>query len=125
MSIEHSPTRRRGPSPFSVADPSLNIDEFCAAEKFSRALLYKLWKEGKGPDISTPATRDASPTKHVNSGDASAKPRPSTPAPPARPNRQKRQLALVDLTKLSRHTLSARNQPVRRFTSKEKLTRRR
>jgi hypothetical protein len=49
MSLEHSPTRRRGPSPFSVADPSLTINEFCAAEKVSRALLYNLWKRGKGP----------------------------------------------------------------------------
>jgi hypothetical protein len=32
-----------------VTEPSLTINEFCAAEKISRAQLYLLWAEGKGP----------------------------------------------------------------------------
>jgi hypothetical protein len=48
MSVDDSP-RRHGPSPLSVADPSLNIDGFCVGENISRASLYNLWKRGKGP----------------------------------------------------------------------------
>jgi hypothetical protein len=32
-----------------VEDPSYKIDEFCAAEKISRGMLYKIWAQGKGP----------------------------------------------------------------------------
>ena len=32
-----------------MTDPSLTINEFCAAERISRAKLYTLWAEGKGP----------------------------------------------------------------------------
>lgn len=32
-----------------MTDQSLTISEFCAAEKLSRSMLYKLWSEGKGP----------------------------------------------------------------------------
>jgi hypothetical protein len=32
-----------------AADQSYTIAEFCAAERISRALLYKLWEAGKGP----------------------------------------------------------------------------
>jgi hypothetical protein len=30
-------------------DQSYTIAEFCQAERISRAMLYKLWAEGKGP----------------------------------------------------------------------------
>jgi hypothetical protein len=33
----------------STEDQSYTINEFCAAERLSRAMLYKLWAEGKGP----------------------------------------------------------------------------
>jgi hypothetical protein len=32
-----------------VTDESLTINEFCAAEKLSRSMLYRAWKEGWGP----------------------------------------------------------------------------
>jgi hypothetical protein len=32
-----------------VSDPSFTIDEFCAAERISRSMLYKFWCEGRGP----------------------------------------------------------------------------
>jgi hypothetical protein len=32
-------------------DPSLTINEFCAAEKTSRSQLYEDWKNGTGPDF--------------------------------------------------------------------------
>jgi hypothetical protein len=38
----------RNPSTF-VTDPSLTINQFCAAENISRATLYKLWAADKGP----------------------------------------------------------------------------
>ena len=31
------------------ADQSYTIAEFCQAERMSRAMLYKLWAQGKGP----------------------------------------------------------------------------
>jgi hypothetical protein len=33
----------------TVPDPSLTVDEFCAAEKICRTRLYKDWSEGQGP----------------------------------------------------------------------------
>jgi len=36
-------------SPTLITDPSLTIQEFCAAEKVSRPMIYALWKAGKGP----------------------------------------------------------------------------
>jgi hypothetical protein len=33
----------------AVDDPSLTINEFCAAEKISRAKLYEEWSGGRGP----------------------------------------------------------------------------
>ena len=30
-------------------EPSYTIDELCEAERISRAFLYKLWSQGKGP----------------------------------------------------------------------------
>jgi hypothetical protein len=48
-----SPARQQHPSgsasPLGVSDPSLTPKEFCAAEKISRSMLYKLWGQGKGP----------------------------------------------------------------------------
>ena len=32
-----------------TAEQSYKIDEFCAVERLSRAMLYKLWAQGKGP----------------------------------------------------------------------------
>jgi hypothetical protein len=32
-----------------MSDPSYTVSEFCAAERISRAQLYLLWAEGKGP----------------------------------------------------------------------------
>jgi hypothetical protein len=49
MSLEHSPTREKRAG-ISINDPSYTPDEFCAAERMSRSALYKLWKEGRGPD---------------------------------------------------------------------------
>jgi hypothetical protein len=28
---------------------SYTVEEFCTAERMSRSMVYKLWKEGKGP----------------------------------------------------------------------------
>jgi len=28
---------------------SYTVEEFCRAERMSRSMVYKLWKEGKGP----------------------------------------------------------------------------
>ena len=33
-----------------VVDPTLTVNQFCAAEKISRSQLYDLWKQKKGPD---------------------------------------------------------------------------
>ncbi len=32
-----------------ITDESYTIKEFCEAEKLSRAMLYRLWAEGRGP----------------------------------------------------------------------------
>ena len=32
-----------------TSEQSYKIDEFCAVERLSRAMLYKLWAQGKGP----------------------------------------------------------------------------
>jgi hypothetical protein len=34
-----------------INDPTLTVDEFCAAEKISRPQLYLDWKKGTGPDF--------------------------------------------------------------------------
>jgi|GEM_PF-1549539 len=49
MSQEHPSVG--GGAGSNVADPSLNIDGFCQAERISRSLLYKSWQEGWGPDF--------------------------------------------------------------------------
>jgi hypothetical protein len=32
-----------------LTEPSYTINEFCACERISRGLLYKLWRTGRGP----------------------------------------------------------------------------
>jgi hypothetical protein len=32
-----------------ISDPSFTVNEFCAAERMSRGMLYELWREGRGP----------------------------------------------------------------------------
>ena len=32
-----------------MTDRSLTLNQFCEAEQVSRSMLYKLWKQGKGP----------------------------------------------------------------------------
>ena len=49
MSYERSPTRDRKNA--AVNDPSYTVDEFCAAERMSRSMLYKACTEGCGPDF--------------------------------------------------------------------------
>ena len=34
-----------------TTEASYTIDEFCKAERISRAMLYKLWSQGKGPSF--------------------------------------------------------------------------
>ena len=41
----------------SVTDPSLTVNEFCAAEKIGRTRLYQDWKQGKGPRFFYNGTR--------------------------------------------------------------------
>lgn len=48
MSLEHNPVRERKAT---VNDPSYTVDQFCAAERMSRSMLYKAWAEGWGPDF--------------------------------------------------------------------------
>jgi hypothetical protein len=48
-SLEPSPARKKRAS-ILINDPTYTPDEFCAAERLSRSALYKLWKEGRGPD---------------------------------------------------------------------------
>ena len=49
MSLEHSPVRARNTANAPVNDPSYTVDEFCAAERMSRSMLYKAWAEDWGP----------------------------------------------------------------------------
>ena len=49
MPLEHSPAR--GSTALAVSDPSYTVDQFCAAERMSRSMLYKAWAEGWGPDF--------------------------------------------------------------------------
>ena len=32
-----------------MSNQSYTVDEFCRAERMSRSMVYKLWKQGKGP----------------------------------------------------------------------------
>ena len=36
---------------YSIDDASYTLAEFCAAERISRSMLYKLWAAGLGPDF--------------------------------------------------------------------------
>lgn len=47
MSLEHRPAR--GGTTLDVSDPSYTVDQFCAAERMSRSMLYRAWSEGWGP----------------------------------------------------------------------------
>jgi hypothetical protein len=40
VSLEHSPARNRKAANIAVNDPSYTVDEFCAAERMSRSMLY-------------------------------------------------------------------------------------
>ena len=51
VSLEHSPARNRKAANIAVNDPSYTVDEFCAAERMSRSMLYKAWAEGWGPEF--------------------------------------------------------------------------
>lgn len=61
-----------------INDPTLTVDEFCAAEKISKAQLYLDWKAGTGPTSFSTANAAASLTKHAHVGDVPARkpPRP-------------------------------------------------
>jgi len=39
------------PSEARIADGSFTIDEFCNAERMSRGMLYRAWREGWGPEF--------------------------------------------------------------------------
>jgi hypothetical protein len=51
VSFEHSPSRDRKTANPAIADPSYTVEEFCAAERMSRSMLYKAWAEGWGPNF--------------------------------------------------------------------------
>ena len=51
MSFEHSPARDRKTANAATNDPSYTVNEFCAAERMSRSMLYKAWTGGWGPDF--------------------------------------------------------------------------
>ena len=51
MSLEHSPARGRKMANAAITDPSYTVEEFCAAERMSRSMLYKAWAEEWGPDF--------------------------------------------------------------------------
>jgi hypothetical protein len=36
---------------YSISDPTYTVNEFCAAERISRSMLYKLWAKGIGPQF--------------------------------------------------------------------------
>jgi hypothetical protein len=51
MSLEHSPGRekRQRRARHDVAIVAYDIKRFCDANCISRSLLYRLWREGRGP----------------------------------------------------------------------------
>ncbi len=51
MSLERPGARDRKTPNAAVSEPSYTIDEFCAAERMSRSMLYKAWAQGWGPDF--------------------------------------------------------------------------
>jgi hypothetical protein len=46
---------------YSIDDPSFGVNGFCAAEQISRSALYKMWKQGIGPDYYLVGTRKRIP----------------------------------------------------------------
>jgi predicted DNA-binding transcriptional regulator AlpA len=50
VSLEHSPGRTGGPSS-QIARRALSINEFCRAHGISRAMFYKLEKQGLAPRV--------------------------------------------------------------------------
>jgi hypothetical protein len=51
MSLEPSPARDRKNANAPITDPTYTVDEFCAAERMSRSMLYRAWAEGWGPEF--------------------------------------------------------------------------
>ena len=51
MSVEHSRARDRKTENAAVNEPSYTVNEFCAAERMSRSMLYRAWTEGWGPNF--------------------------------------------------------------------------
>jgi hypothetical protein len=50
MSLESlEPRKKRASLP--ISDPTYTVAEFCAAERISRSMLYKLWAAGLGPEF--------------------------------------------------------------------------
>jgi hypothetical protein len=51
MSREDGPALQGKRASVPVNDPSFTVDEFCHAERMSRSMLYRAWKEGWGPNF--------------------------------------------------------------------------
>jgi hypothetical protein len=51
VSLEHSCSRDRKTANAAITDPSYTVEEFCAAERMSRSMLYKARAEGWGPNF--------------------------------------------------------------------------
>jgi len=49
MSAQEAKRRQHQSEADRARNASMSIDEWCAHRRVSRAMLYKLWKEGKGP----------------------------------------------------------------------------
>ena len=76
MSLEHSAARNRKAANIAVNDQSYTVDEFCAAERMSRSMLYKAWAEGWGPEFYWVGVTRRVTHARALSGSASAKRRP-------------------------------------------------
>jgi hypothetical protein len=44
-------TESKSKRAYSISDPTYTVNEFCAAERISRSMLYTAWKAGWGPDF--------------------------------------------------------------------------
>jgi len=51
VSLEQRPACDRKTANAAIADPSYTVEEFCAAERISRSMLYKAWAQGWGPEF--------------------------------------------------------------------------
>jgi hypothetical protein len=49
MSLEQHIAARGRRESAPIFEPTYTIDEFCAAERISRSMLYRAWQEGWGP----------------------------------------------------------------------------